>query len=215
METRTAWRLLGALGVAQLVVLFSGFAFKAPVVELGSSRERLRHALVDTAQWRGLASNYTELVFALLVLGFGTLLAALVRRGDPVGRWLSSMIAASAVATAGLTVVSAAAGGVTHYDAHHAGTIETLASMDHFRDFMFFGSVATLGLLAVVAGAAIIRTRVFPVVLGGAGIVVGLASVVSVLGAVGGAHNIANLATLVWMLAISIAAFRVRDSAIS
>lgn len=209
MSTRAAWRLFGALGIAQIVISFSAFAFNSPMVELGSSQDRLRKALVDTAQWRGLASNYTEVLAAMVAIAAGTLLARLLLRSDVVGAWLAFAMATAIVVSSGLTMVSAAAGGVTHYDAHHGVGLDVLTSIDHLRDFAFFGSVATMGMFAAFAGAAIVRTRALSPVLGWLGVVVGIASIGSVAGAIGGLHNIGSLVATAWLLAISIAAFRV------
>jgi hypothetical protein len=120
-------------------------------------------------------------------------------------------MSATAVLNAGSAlIVGFPAGAAAIYDGHHGASLDVITTMNDLRNFAFFLSVALLGVFTICAGAALLATRTMPRWLGWAGVVVGALSVVSVAGAGSGAHNLGNMAQMIWWVVLAVYALRSR-----
>jgi hypothetical protein len=208
------WRVFGALALANIVVLFASLAVEGMTPELGSSRNDIVKGLMHGSLPARFGGGYVEALSTIVFLFAALLLARLLRGTTEWTGWLASAISATAVINvASGVIVGFPAGAAAIYDGHHGASVELVTMVNDLRNFAFFLSVAVLGIFTACVGGAILATRALPRWLGWAGLASGLLCVVAVAVARDGAHNIANLAQMVWWVALGVLALRRREPA--
>ncbi len=173
MKDRSIVDRLGALsGAAFVVLVFIGNALST---DLGSGD------LGKAAGSTTVAVGYTmELAGFVMFLVFVAYLYAMLRRGEGSGGWLAVV-----VLTGGITEVAIKLGSGAVIGAEFLGrdtlTPEVARALDDIGGAAFVLSWLAFGVLVAGAGASVLRSRVVGRGFGWAGLVVGTASVVSVL----------------------------------
>jgi hypothetical protein len=205
------WRIFGVLAIADIAVMFAGIAVEGMTPELGSSHHNLVKGLTEGGLTTRFAGGYVEALSSIVFLFAALLLARLVRGTTETTGWLASVMSATAVLNAGSAlIVGFPAGAAAIYDGHHGASLDVITTMNDLRNFAFFLSVALLGVFTICAGVALLATRTMPRWLAWAGVVVGALSVVSVAGAGSGAHNLGNMAQMIWWVVLAVYALRSR-----
>jgi hypothetical protein len=202
------WRLAGALALAHVALMLTGISFE-PSVVLGDTRHDQVAGLLHGSLTAGLAGGCTEYLGFLVFLVDAALIAQLLRGSGDVQRWLRSCItAAGAVYTAITIAVGFAAGAAALYDGHHGADVMTAVTVNDVRNFGFFLSVGVLGVFTLAVAGAVQATRILPSWLAWTGYVVGVGSIAAVPAARIGGMEVANIAWLIWWIALAVLALR-------
>jgi hypothetical protein len=202
------WRAAGALAIAYVVLSFAAVAF-ITTPEIGSTPKAISSGLMTSSMTKDFTGGYLEFIAALVLLASLLLFARLLRGATEVSAWLASCLAATAVTLTAVGIAAGgAAGGAALYDGHHGASITTVATINDIRNFGFFFAVALDGVVALCIAGAVQVTRLLPRWVAYTGYVVGTLSIVSVIGARNGAHNLANMLFFIWLVAMAVRSMR-------
>lgn len=202
------WRIAGALALAHVVLMLGGVVFESTPV-LGDPPADQSAALLHGSLVSTMAGGYAEYLGFLVFLAFAVLLARLLRGSGEVQRWFGSCIAGAGVVYVAITLaVGFPAGAAATYEGHHGAPLMTAMTVNDIRNFGYFLSVGVLGVFTLAAAAAIRATGLLPRWLAWTGYLVGAASLAAVPAARVGAIDYANIAWLVWFVALAVVALR-------
>lgn len=205
---RRLWLTAGWLLVGYIVLTFAGVGLEHSLM-LGDAPTKASSALVHSSMTKNFTGGYIEFLATLVYLVGALLVARLLRGEGATGDWLSSCIAASAVATVALdAAVGFAAGAAAIYDGHHGATLATVTTVNDIRNFAFFLSGGLAGVFALGVAAAVLLTARLPRWVAYTGLGIGVLSIASIPAARTGFMNVATMLGFVWLAALAVASLR-------
>ncbi|MBI1351267.1 MAG: DUF4386 family protein [Actinomycetales bacterium] len=201
------WRVAGVLALAHIVVMFGSFGLQQ-VAPLDADATTVTADHVTSSLAKGLTGGYLTMISYLLLLLVATLLARLLRSATDLSGWLTGAMTASAAVFVAVTFSAMADLGAALYDGHHGASVETVTSLDHTHWFGIFLATAALGVFTAAAGAAILESGALPRWVGYFGAVVGVTSVISVVGAGAGFVDTVTLLWTLWFVCLAVSCLR-------
>lgn len=200
-------RLGGALGLAHVVVMMSGFAIYVRYLD---PRDPLTERYAGSNEALMYLGGYVESVGLLLFLPFAAYLFRLLRSAEgPSAFGAHTALAAGVIyISQSLTPGLAAAGAATRVGHSTTSTEPMLAALDNLRNFSYYLSLLALAVFLGAVAASALTTRVLPRWLAASAAVLSALLTLGVAGAGDGWHEPAALLGLVWVLAASVWSLR-------
>jgi hypothetical protein len=203
---RRLWLTAGWLLVAYVVLTFAGSVFQSQLT-LGAKPADATKALVTSSLAKTYTGFYIEYIATLVFLVAVLLLARLLRGEGDTTAWLSSCIAAAAIAyVAVMSATGGAAGAAALYDGHHGASLATVTTVNDIRNIGYSISGGIAGVLVLAASGAGRLSGLLPRWFTYTGFAVGLICIAAVPAVKAGAPQ--TLLWFLWLLGAGIIALR-------
>jgi hypothetical protein len=193
-ELSTLARVAGALGLAQVVVMFVAITQEV-MVEHSTPLATVQHDFATADITRVFGAGYVEASSFLLLAPAIVIIARLFGRSSEATRAAAQTFLALGVAWIAATLaIGFAPGAAAIYGAQHGADIHSVAMVNDLRNYSYYLQVTIQGGMAVALGIAAIMSRAWSRSVGWAGVVVGAAIIV----ATPFAHNGLGMLWLLW-----------------
>lgn len=194
------WRLGGALGLAQVVMMMAAIT-QEPLVSHGAPLTELQVEYGGADLARTFAAGYVEALSFIVLTPAIVIIARLFGHGSEPRRIASQTFLAFGIAFVASTLaVGFAPGAAAIYGAHHGADIGSVAMVNDLRNFGFYLQVTIQGGMAIALGAAAILGRLWTRTIGWTGVVIGVALLVGTPFA----HEGLGLLWLVWWVGLTV-----------
>jgi hypothetical protein len=178
-ERSTLARVAGALGLAQVVVMFAAITQEV-LVDHTTPLATLQHDYGTADVTRVFGFGYVEATSFLLLAPAIVIIARLFGRGTESTRVAAQTFLALGVAWIASTLaIGFAPGAAAIYGLQHGADIRTVAMVNDLRNFAYYLQVTIQGGMALALGAAAVLGRLRTRSVGWGGVVVGTAIVVA------------------------------------
>jgi hypothetical protein len=193
-ELSTLARVAGALGLAQVVVMFAAITQEV-MVEHSTPLATVQHDFATADITRVFGAGYVEASSFLLLAPAIVIIARLFGRSSESTRAAAQTFLALGVAWIAATLaIGFAPGAAAIYGAQHGADIHSVAMVNDLRNYSYYLQVTIQGGMAVALGVAAILGRAWSRSVGWAGVLVGAAIIV----ATPFAHNGLSMLWLLW-----------------
>jgi hypothetical protein len=177
-ELSTLARVAGALGLAQVVVMFAAMTQEVMVdhsTPLATLQDKYGTADIS----RVFGGGYVEAASFLLLAPAIVIIARLFGRGSESTRVASQSFLALGVAWIAATLaIGFAPGAAAIYGVQHGADIHTVAMVNDLRNYSYYLQVTIQGGMAIALGVAAVLGRLWSRSVGWGGVVIGTAIVV-------------------------------------
>jgi hypothetical protein len=206
LTSPTAWRVVGGLGLAHVLVLLGAFAVEGVAsISHGASPAKVQQTYAGLSPERILLASYAESIAFLLLVPALVLLVRLLARRTEVGKVAGHTAVAlgtayvAATLAIGFPPLTAAV-----YAANHGIDAGTLATVNDVRNYAFVLQVALSMAFALAIGIAAVAERQLTRWVGWGGIVTGVVGIV----ATAFVPNTMSSLWLLWWLGVCVVCLR-------
>ena len=198
------WRWAGALVLAHVALLFTGFSLEV-VVSHGTSLKDLQHTYGSADMTRVFTGGYVEAMSFVVLVPALVLVTRLFARRTETGRVAAqSFLGLGLVYAASTLAVGFAPGAAAIYAAHHDVPIGTVAMVNDIRNYSYYLQVAVALAMTLALGIAALAERIHVRWAGWGGVVIGAIGIV----ATPLAHNVTGMVQLLWWVGLGVLLLR-------
>jgi hypothetical protein len=199
------WRSAGAFALAHLLLVLGAVALEGALVMHGASPSKVLDDYTGVSTARLVNATYVEALACLLLVPAVVLLVRAFGRTTEIGRAAgTSALILCAITTAGALAIGFPPHMAASYAAHHDLDATTLATIVDLRNYGYLLQVAVLAAMSVAVGVAALAEKVMVRWVGWGGIAVGVGGLV----ATPFAHNVVNMAWMVWWAGLAVLCLR-------
>jgi hypothetical protein len=193
-ELSTLARVAGALGLAQVVVMFAAMTQEV-MVDHSTPLASLQHDYGTADITRVFGGGYVEATSFLLLAPAIVIIARLFGRGTESTRAAAQTFLALGIAWIASTLaIGFAPGAAAIYGLQHGADLHSAAMVNDLRNYSYYLQVTIQGGMAIALGVAAVLGRMRSRSVGWGGVVVGTVVVI----ATPFAHNALGMLWLLW-----------------